>query len=465
MIDISGDGGIMKQITSPGISDEKPQVGDLVKAHYTGTLEDGTKFDSSRDRGKAFEFTCGVGQVIKGWDQGFASMCKGEKAILTIQSDYGYGAQGSPPVIPGGATLLFDVELINFGPKPKEKHEMTAEEKIQGAQQGKDVGLAAYKEKNFEMAYLEWEEALDYLQFDDSASDEERKQFDDLKLSLHLNLAQAALLNKEFSGTLKYAGQVLEKDPTNIKALYRSGAAHSGMANFAEAKQFLMEAYKIDNKNKAVRDELSLLKKRIQDAKTKEKQTFGNLFSKAPMYDDKNDVAVVLGHDEHKDTTKVYFDIAIGSSEPERVQMELFTDTVPKTAENFRALCTGEKGFGYKGCGFHRVIKDFMIQGGDFTNHNGTGGKSIYGEKFNDENFSSKHTEPFLLSMANSGKNTNGSQFFITTTATPHLDNKHVVFGRVLKGSEIISKIENSEKGSDDKPVEPVTIVECGELK
>lgn len=159
----------------------------------------------------------------------------------------------------------------------------------------------------------------------------------------------------------------------------------------------------------------------------------------------------------------VFFDITVDGQPAGRVTFELFADVVPKTAENFRALCTGEHGFGYKGSGFHRIIPDFMCQGGDFTRGNGTGGKSIYGEKFADENFTLKHTEPGQLSMANAGPNTNGSQFFITTVQTAWLDGKHVVFGKVTDGMDIIRKMEGLGSGSGT-PRAKVEIADCGQL-
>lgn len=167
---------------------------------------------------------------------------------------------------------------------------------------------------------------------------------------------------------------------------------------------------------------------------------------------------------------RVYFDINIGGTSEGRITFELYNDIVPQTAENFRCLCTGERGQGRAGkplhflnSKFHRIIPQFMCQGGDFTRGNGTGGESIYGDRFRDENFQERHTKPYLLSMANAGPNTNGSQFFITTVACPWLDGKHVVFGQVVEGDQIVRNMEaqGSQNGQTKKEV---SITGCGQI-
>ena len=170
-------------------------------------------------------------------------------------------------------------------------------------------------------------------------------------------------------------------------------------------------------------------------------------------------------------TKKVYFDITVDGESEGRIVFGMFGSTVPKTVENFAQLATGEAGTGnsgkplfFKGSKFHRIIPGFMAQGGDFTNGNGTGGESIYGNKFEDENFVVKHTKPMLLSMANAGPNTNGSQFFITFAATPWLDGRHVVFGEVIEGEDVVKALERIGSGSGKTSKEAV-IADCGVLE
>jgi len=471
-VDISGDGGILKKVLKEGDGENFPPRGNTVLAHYTGTLEDGSKFDSSRDRGKPFEFTIGQGQVIKGWDQGFAKMSKGEKAILRCRSDYAYGAGGQGP-IPANATLDFDCELLDFHPKKKERYEYNDDEKLAEALKEKEEGTALFKAKDYRGAALKYEEACKWFDEDTLEVVEGAR---DIMLVCKLNAAQACINANEYSFAMEKCSYVLGTDPDNIKALYRRGLARNHTGNPEGAVVDLSRVIELDAANVAAKNELVRAKKQIMEAKKKEKAAYGNLFSKLSVYDEKPVVELKTASDvtiaqcvAEPTNPKVFLEISIGGEVIGKIICCLFANIVPKTAENFRALCTGEKGntksgkpLHYKDSLFHRVIPNFMIQGGDFTNFNGTGGESIYGAKFADENFDLCHEEEFLLSMANAGPGTNSSQFFITTSLTPHLDGKHVVFGKVIEGMDLVRQIENISTAQGDKPTKDVVIADCG---
>merc|ERR1712176_763404 len=173
---------------------------------------------------------------------------------------------------------------------------------------------------------------------------------------------------------------------------------------------------------------------------------------------------MLFGLTSRRFASRVFFDLAVNGRAAGRMTFKLYDDVTPKTSENFRQLCTGEAGFGYEGSHFHRVINQFMAQGGDFTNHNGTGGKSIYGRTFADENFELRHTKPGLLSMANAGPNTNGSQFFITFVECPWLDGKHTVFGEVEQGQDDLMELLERCGSQSGRPRAEIVIEKSGEI-
>ncbi|KAJ8604853.1 hypothetical protein CTAYLR_001085 [Chrysophaeum taylorii] len=267
----------------------------------------------------------------------------------------------------------------------------------------------------------------------------EQAELYDLGAPAHANLAQIALDAKDYPECYEHCNKALDANPKNVKVLYRRAKSLAARGAFEAARGDLLSAKTVPgfaSDDRASRDE----------------------------------VVDVPEDTEHSGPlVKCFFDVSIDGDRVGRIVFELFNDTVPNTVENFRCLCTGEKVLSYKNSRFHRIIKDFMIQGGDITRGDGTGGASIFGEKFDDEGFFDGHDRPGLLSMANRGKNSNNSQFFITTAACPHLDGKHVVFGRVVGGMDVVRRIENvktdTRKFENDSPTLECTVVACGQLE
>ena len=248
-VSVAQDGGVMKKITqeAPDGASGPPPAFNEVTAHYTGTLaKDGSKFDSSRDRGKPFKFTIGQGMVIKGWDEGFASMKVGEKAILKIRSDYGYGDTGSPPKIPAKAELLFDVELLGFQEKPKERWQMTTEERLEHANKLKASGTELFQKQNFLEATAKYEDAASYAVGEGISGNDIEMEERPLYVSCWSNAAMCYIKQKEWTDAIRATNNVLAIDSeaeTNIKALYRRGLARLKLGMYKEAKVDLMAAY------------------------------------------------------------------------------------------------------------------------------------------------------------------------------------------------------------------------------
>ena len=276
----------------------------------------------------------------------------------------------------------------------------------------------------------------------------------------------------DFKVSIANCTKAIGLDDKAFKAYYLRSVAHQKQNQWDEAMVDIVAAIKLNPNDKSLRSHHAVVKEGKQKAAGKEKGAFQKFFAQGVYNEKVTPSKKYTLPTFDPENAQTYFDIGIGEKDEEgyeqgRVVFELFTKEVPKTADNFRALCTGEKGelYHYKGNKFHRIIQNFMMQGGDTTAGNGTGGMSIYGEKFEDEGVWFPHTHKGILSMANSGPNTNGSQFFICYRDTPHLDNKHTIYGRVIHGWDICEKAESVKTGQQDVPEKTIQIVDCGELK
>ena len=413
----------------------------------------------------------GRDQVVKGMEIALSNMILSEQSEVIINSKFGYGRFGlkEKNILPN-ENLFFNIKLIDFYPCSS----------IRNVNTYKDEGVSQFKKKQYQEAYDNFIIALNIAQ---GISENNEKNL--LLQSLYLNTANCLIKLKKFPEAEFYLNDYEKLNNTNPKIYYLRCYSFCTqpiyqklkVLNIAEKIKSDLDKFTtlINNKNDPTLIELSNLSivalKELENYELN--KTKPKLFS--GVYEDKalseKSIDVPNRIITNCSNPIVFIDIKIDNKEEYQFEIELFNDVCPKTCENFRILCTGENQFsdGFHdftvvGTKFHRLIKGFMIQGGDFEQNKGNGGFSIYGKTFDDENFKYNHSQAGLLSMANSGPNTNGSQFFITFNEAPWLNGKHVVFGRIIKGLEYLKILEEIQTNANDVPLKEIEVVSAGEI-
>ena len=448
-INLTEDGGVKKKLLSLG-SGYQPSNNNEIIISFTSTI------DNKTTKKENFRFSLGNNEVNSGLEIAVKSMKINEKSSFIISSKYSNNKKNS----------IYEIILLQILPPLKKISEMDFPEKLSRAKMLKNEGVEKYKENEFEIAAEKFLKSIEFVKNSDEKNEDQIEGFN-LLITLLTNLSNCYNHLKNYEKVMKFTEQALKLKP-NAKNYYFRSIASVKIGNLNEAEKNLTELKNFLNENdEGIKYVQNLIENQKKIQNVNKKKFSKNIF-KQKLYDDKpnNFKPNFIPEKINENNPKCFFEIQIGNDENlKRIEFELFKDHVPKTSENFRCLCTGEKNLHYKNSIFHRIIKDFAISGGDFENNDGTGGKSIYGKTFEDENFYYAHNKEGILTMANSGKNTNGSQFFITLKETPWLDGKNVVFGRVIKGMDVVNEIAEVETDGQNKPEEEVKIVNCGEIK
>ena len=448
-INLTEDGGVKKKLLSLGSGDQPSNNNEIIIS-FTSTI------DNKTTKKENFRFSLGNNEVNSGLEIAVKSMKINEKSSFIISPEYSNNKKNS----------IYEIILLQILPPLKKISEMDFPEKLSRAKMLKNEGVEKYKENEFEIAAEKFLKSIEFIKNSDEKNEDQIEGFN-LLITLLTNLSNCYNHLKNYEKVMKFTEQALKLKP-NAKNYYFRSIASVNIGNLNEAEKNLTELKKFLNENdEGIKYVQNLIENQKKIQNVNKKKFSKNIF-KQKLYDDKpnNFKPNFIPEKINEKNPKCFFEIQIGNENNlKRIEFELFKDHVPKTSENFRCLCTGEKNLHYKNSIFHRIIKDFAISGGDFENNDGTGGKSIYGKTFEDENFYYAHNKEGILTMANSGKNTNGSQFFITLKETPWLDGKNVVFGRVIKGMDVVNEIAEVETDGQNKPEEEVKIVNCGEIK
>ena len=463
---ITDDGGVLKKTLKEGIG-SKPVDGNEVKLNYEAKHKKAL-YDKNEDN-KPVSIKIGAHQGIKGLEIALRTMKAGEISRFIFKPEYAYGNKKPHPLIPENATIKYQIELLEIVGRDAQIDSMSYDEKIEKAKIIKEEGVEKFKAGNYIEARNKFEKAVKYLDKFVNKEAENEKEGCQLYQSVLTNLCNCCNKLKEYYALISHAKLGIKINDKLPKLFYFRTIAYAHISEIEKAEKDIQSLENLLSDEEKKTAGLDYLKQMVEKKKielnTRIKKFSKSAFSHDVYKDEGNQKPIEPSKESNEKNPIVFLDIKIGKNPKKRVKIELFENKVPKTANNFRSLCTGEKNITYKGTKFFRVIKNLFIQGGDFEKNDGTGGYSIYGDKFEDESFYYSHSREGLLSMANEGKNTNGSQFFITLRDLTWYDEKHVVFGQVISGMEHLKEIEGVKVDDDDKPEEEIIIENCGEIK